>query len=267
MNGAIVNWLRNKFTVVPEVKFATDRPEANLTFQFHDADLTVETWMGTRVHVYILQDAPKLRDIRNILKENSRRGIGTLYLVDHALLPQHGDIIKVQDWQEALLVMNDQYIYSYRLTADGISIVQANFLPTNLEWHYEVWNFQDFQIEHLAVRKRSLQSNLRGDWYIADMVSSAYKRRINYERVNERHHYRTRNKQEIRRPANSELKPCYAMLQVSDNASEADVKMAYRRMAIQLHPDVSALPKIESERRFKEINQAYQRIKEHHGWS
>lgn len=49
----------------------------------------------------------------------------------------------------------------------------------------------------------------------------------------------------------------YTVLGVEKNASEADVKKAYRRLAHQFHPDKNQGNK-ESEERFKEISEAYE---------
>ena len=48
----------------------------------------------------------------------------------------------------------------------------------------------------------------------------------------------------------------YEVLGVERGASEADIKRAFRKLAQQWHPDVSAEP--EADARFKEINEAYQ---------
>src|SRR5215204_3075474 len=48
----------------------------------------------------------------------------------------------------------------------------------------------------------------------------------------------------------------YETLGVERNASDADIKKAYRRLAQQWHPDVNQEP--EAAVRFKEISEAYQ---------
>lgn len=51
-------------------------------------------------------------------------------------------------------------------------------------------------------------------------------------------------------------KSLYKTLEVSENASEAEIKKAYRKLARQYHPDVNKDPG--AEERFKEINSAYE---------
>jgi curved DNA-binding protein len=54
-----------------------------------------------------------------------------------------------------------------------------------------------------------------------------------------------------------EYKDYYKILGVDRNASEQDIKRAYRRLARQLHPDVNPDDK-RAEEKFKEINEAYE---------
>src|SRR3954454_11647226 len=48
----------------------------------------------------------------------------------------------------------------------------------------------------------------------------------------------------------------YQVLGVERNASDADIKRAFRKLAQQWHPDVNTDPA--AQERFKEINEAYQ---------
>jgi len=51
-------------------------------------------------------------------------------------------------------------------------------------------------------------------------------------------------------------KSLYETLGLSDNASESEIKKAYRKLARQYHPDVNKDPS--AEEKFKEINAAYE---------
>lgn len=50
----------------------------------------------------------------------------------------------------------------------------------------------------------------------------------------------------------------YEVLGITKSASESDIKSAYRKMALQWHPDKNQDKKEEAETKFKEINEAYQ---------
>ena len=50
-------------------------------------------------------------------------------------------------------------------------------------------------------------------------------------------------------------KDLYEVLGVSRDATEADIKKAFRRKARELHPDVNKAP--DAEDQFKELNEAY----------
>ncbi len=56
-----------------------------------------------------------------------------------------------------------------------------------------------------------------------------------------------------------DYKDYYQILGVSKDASKADIKKAYKRLAGKLHPDVSKEPN--AEERFKEVNEAYEVLK------
>ncbi len=50
----------------------------------------------------------------------------------------------------------------------------------------------------------------------------------------------------------------YEILEVTRNASEADIKKAYRRLAMKYHPDRNPPDDKESEAKFKEAKEAYE---------
>jgi DnaJ-class molecular chaperone len=57
----------------------------------------------------------------------------------------------------------------------------------------------------------------------------------------------------------SNSKDYYELLGVSKNASDSDIKKAYRNLAREHHPDmVKDSDKASAEKKFKEINEAYQ---------
>jgi len=268
MSQVIADWLRNEFASVPDVKSAGVHLDRSAIFVEHQADLVVRTWMGSCCYVYLIHSPPKARDLRGTLKHNSRSGVGTLFVVRRDLLPENDATVRINDWQEVLLTLYDRWIYSYILGDEGLSLAQVNFTPAAIEQQYTCWTLPEFGIENVSVRKREYNNGLRGTYFVGDISSPAYKRRVNAERVHQRFHYRTRYTSQLpdRRANDDQLMKYYQLIGVDRNASERDVKAAFRRMALQIHPDVSALPRVEAEQRIKALNEAYEFIKNYHGW-
>jgi len=50
----------------------------------------------------------------------------------------------------------------------------------------------------------------------------------------------------------------YKVLELKNNASDEEVKKAYRKMAVKYHPDKNPDNKEESEKKFKEVAEAYE---------
>ena len=50
----------------------------------------------------------------------------------------------------------------------------------------------------------------------------------------------------------------YEILEIAKNASETDIKKAYKRLALKWHPDKNPNNLKEAEKHFKEISEAYE---------
>ena len=63
---------------------------------------------------------------------------------------------------------------------------------------------------------------------------------------------------------NSNIEHCYTMLGITNQATDGEVKKAYRKMAVKYHPDklqsVSDDIKNLSEEKFLKVNEAYEQI-------
>ena len=60
----------------------------------------------------------------------------------------------------------------------------------------------------------------------------------------------------------SEKRDYYEVLGVDKGASAADIKKAYKKMARKYHPDLNRDNPKEAEEKFKEVNEAYDVLKD-----
>ncbi len=267
MTDSIAEQIKRRFGAIQDVKFASSQTSASLVSRSYEPDIVVETWMNSRLYVYILERAPKTRSIRAILKQNTSASIGSLFLVDAVLLPGDDYYGKLQDWQHDLRVMNLGAIYAFKRGDDAVHLIQVNFDETLEHNHFRVWYSDDFPFDAVSVRRREYQSQIRGNWYIGDIASPKFKRRISEERARQRFHYRSRERQQLDLEPAEQISAAYLALEIEVGAGQEAVKEAFRKLAREYHPDVSAHEKAEAEKRFKEVKSAYDRIKSHRRWS
>ena len=266
MENAVANWLKSQFRNIQDVKHATTRTEASLTSRSHEPDVIVETWMNSRLYVYIISQAPKSRTIRGILKQNTNASVGTLFFTHIRLLPDDGYTGRLPDWQDDLRVMNRDAIYAIGLVADKPGVIQVNFDETMQSRQYRVWYATDFPLDAVSVRRREYHSHIKGSWYIGEIASPKFKRRINEERARQRFHYRTRRTNPVKMDPAEQIQAAYLALEIEVGAGQAAVKDAFRKLARKYHPDVTEHEKAEAEQRFKEVKSAYDQIKSHRRW-
>ena len=263
---ALIRELRRIFLATPEVQFARPFIRGNLIFETHNADLVIQTWMGTRVYLYLVSQPQKLRSLRTQVAENTSRDVGSLFMVDMRLLPESDTHTQLPKWLDAIRLLNNGWIYGYAHDEGDVIITQIHFVETPRADMYFCWHHPNFQIETVNVRRRTLTDVMPGKWKIADIATVQFRRTIHHERVHQRFHYRTKQTQPIEMVAPGELQRIYDLLGISANASPSEAKRAYRQMALKVHPDTSSLPTTEAEKKFKSLAQAYETLRRYKDW-
>lgn len=276
-------WLSALFTGIDSVRSAKA-----------DEDLiTIQTWSGVVIYVYVVENAIKVRMIKKIISENTRVGIGTLFIVNDEIVPEHGDQSVPDEGLLALHALFNDKLYTYHWDEAGeLSIGQVHFKAFNRGDQRETWHGPDVPVKSLPCYKVwvSAPQSIKGSWLIANFASEAFwkqsdyiasrdaarqkKRRAEgsprrYEWTNNpawttegARHFNTPLPQ---RPE-TELDRSYRVLGVARDATSEDVKTAFRKLAREVHPDVSQLPKTEAEAQFSTLYKAYTHIKTVNGW-
>jgi hypothetical protein len=280
MTEQVQQWFRQKVKQLPSVRAC--HPDAN-----SQADLLIRTWMGMSVRVYLLPGVPNLRALKRELQENTRSYMGTLFIALHSLMPTDKKRLVPEDWMRALHELNSERIYTFLPERTALFQVHLAYLPDGIEreaWHGGPVAFEKLRVLNVAARTRAI----RGNWMMADFGPNPYwtNRSFRAERLNERY-WQARNRAEnftwgnydmgghpggatdeaLNRAYRSQLEVSFDVLGLSVEASQDEVKSAYRRLAREYHPDVSDLEDAEAHAKFNELSAAYEYIKTKRRWS
>ena len=267
MRQSVINQIKARIREIQDVRFASTAADSTLTSRHHEPDIVVETWMNSRLYVYLFHNEPAPRTIKAILKQNTNASIGTLFLLDAALLPADGYCGRLREWQDDLRVMNRGAVYAFVTEDKGVRLIQVNMDETTQRNEFIIWHTVDFPLDAVSVRRREYKTNIRGSWYIGDIASANFKRRISEERARQRFHYRTKQSRPPETDPAEPISAAYLALEIEVGAGQEAVKEAFRNLARRYHPDVSEHKKDEAEKRFKEVMSAYDRIKSHRRWN
>lgn len=267
MPQSVSDQIKARFREIQDVRFASTAADRTLTSRRHEPDIVVETWMNSRLYVYIFHNEPAPRTIKAMLKQNTNASIGSLFLIDATLLPTDGYCGRLREWQDDLRVMNRGAVYAFVTEENEARVIQVNIDETTQRNEFIVWHTVDFPFDVVSVRRRDYQTNIRGSWYIGDIASANFKRRISDERARQRFHYRTKHSRPLETDSAEPISAAYLALEIEVGAGQEAVKEAFRNLARRYHPDVSQHEKGEAEKRFKEVMSAYDRIKSHRRWN
>lgn len=271
MIATVKSWLAAQITNIDSVqKCVLDQ----------GADIVVHSWRGVLIHVHLLDEAPKPRQLKKQVQEATRTGIGSLFVVSAGLLPPDGATVIPADWMLALHALTEEKIYSYRLTDSGPRIGQVHLRMTNKSEEREVWYGPDIEIGQLPFFRIWIKTAiLKGDFLVANFAAPPFWHNRDYRSARAAENaQRTAQAQRVQYEfgygsgpshgftrTQTALERSYARLGLTSNASCDEVKTAFRRLALESHPDVSALPKQEAEIRFRELSEAYNFIREQGG--
>ena len=273
------DWLKTQVTQLVSVQACAIGPATGTLTRSTPTDLRVALWTGNIVHIYILTEPFKTRAIRNIAQRDTSQGAGTMFILAPHLVPTPGQRISPPDWMLALQALNNERLYTYPPEDREIALLQLHLehLPTTGQ--FEAMYGPHVPLETLHFGRMSIKMrSIKGFWIVAHFGAEAFwqsARQARYTPPPRRQYARTNGRQTTGKPPGynnvqrpqSRLDSYYALLGISPEASEEEVKIAFRRQVFNVHPDVSALPKMLAEEKFRALAEAYDYIKAKRGWS
>src|SRR5690606_9414866 len=141
-----------------------------------EADIVVHSWRGILIHVHLVDEVPRPRNMKRMVQEATRTGIGSLFVVDARLLPPDGAVVAPADWLLAIHALTDEKIYTYYLKDGEPRIAQVHLRVTNKSEEREVWYGPDIDVigQMPFFRVWIKTPILKGDFLVANFAAPAF---------------------------------------------------------------------------------------------
>lgn len=247
-------------------------------------------WTGVVIHVHFVIGPVKTRVVKRILQESTEVGIGSLFLLDRSLLPEPDLRLTVPEWLLAIHALAHERLYTVDFHDEQLHLGQLHFDPIGSTGDMVARYGPPPKLDRLRFLRTAIRPRyIKGDWQLADFgIDAFWKDQYapkhgtgtgnTYHRPDPRD-YRWKSwsstawdqphTEEIPRPAIpiiDRIAAAYTLLEIERGATRDEVRAAYRRLAMNYHPDTSALPKSEAEARFRELNEALETIRVANKW-
>lgn len=269
-------WLKTRLRGIVSVQSCVITPASSLI---------VHTWTGVVINIYLLDEPVKPRALKKVLQEGTDTGIGSLFVLNADLLPQPETRYEVPEWLLALHAVTHDRVYATTIETAGPRLRQMHFEPVGSTGSFTGSYGPDVTFDQLRFLKVIVKHPaIKGEWQIGDFGFQPFwrdpfrPRHTEYRRPDNGNHrwqswtqtsWDQPGREDIPQPnfpIRSRLDQCYALLEVAADATLEEVKVAYRRLAIKVHPDTSTMPPAEAEIKFRELTEAYEYIKSQRGW-
>ena len=272
MNPSLRDWLCQQLRPLVDVRFCAPVRAAMMQGQFGTPALRIGLWTGVFIHVHFLDVAPNPRQLRRILQQDEAASCASLFLLDAALAPKPDERLAPPDWMLALQSLGHERLYvssapggAARLRPLHLTQMQGTRLFRAL--YGPALQPQRLHTGRVKIRRR----DVRGFWNIAHFGAAAFwQREATGQFANARHFgaERASGAATGASPApDNKLMRSYALLGLQPDAAREQAQKAYRRQALDFHPDVSALPAGIAEERFRAIAEAWETIRSARGWN
>lgn len=269
----VKKWLREQLIQLVNVQRTSFNQFSVAGEPIREADLVVYTWAGVIILVHLIDEQVKASKLRRILENATSAGIATLFVLDAALLPRPGERVEGDKWYKVFQHLGNDRIYTYRMGKNGPEIRSGQFVSvtrTESELRYG----PAIPIQQLRYLRQTVKHpSVKGYWLIADFETERSARnpafRFGDTGTPPSSQQRVNGKSlppEPPTPAKTKLDASFELLGIPPTATRAETKAAFRKLAFEVHPDVSQLPKVEAETRFKLLSEAYEYIKVTNSW-
>lgn len=211
---------------------------------------------GETVVIFLLDRDVPVGILKKAMRDNTTRGIHTLFVLWAGRLPADGDMVELSAGVNALRTLYHDKVYAYEVVENKVAIfpVQLRAQDRSLKRHiiYE----PAVRMDGLACQHIETAFPMQGFWATAGFYPKKH-----YEPNPTRQEYAPPPSNHRPDNSTSNTRRHYIVLGVRIGAGEEEIRQAYRQLARQFHPDLNTSE--DATKRMQEINQAYRELMRH----
>lgn len=231
-----------------------------------DRFILIQTFSDDLVVIYLINVELSLKDIKKALADNTAKNVFSLFIIAEDLLPADGDTVEFMSYLKTLHTVYHEKIYAYQMSEDGIVIFPVRFRAKSQGADYQALYRAPINIGDLSVEYVETGYPISGFWATAHFhqkqgqadQSSQQRPFGDYFYQQQQQHQRPHSEPPRKHPRNLALRHFYQILGLTLHADEEEIRVAYRQLARQYHPDLNTAP--HAKERMQEINLAYREI-------
>lgn len=225
---------------------------AGITIQQDGGDIIlVELPSGETASIHLIESPIEVYEIKSILNDNDRKGYYTLFVLwCDLLLPAEGHLVETYDWERALLALYDNRIYAFEIAGTEVYIFAVHFDVEGTYRHVRYGN--TLSMADIGGAVVSGSPYLSGMWRVVRFSTGT-------------HHTDHQSNSRYSASVPGSMQAYYDLLELAADADAGTVKLAYRRLARQYHPDLNKTD--DATAKMQAINEAYEQIMKQFGES
>lgn len=220
-----------------------------ILLRLHDNQLAV---------IYFVDGPLSNNAMKQALRDNTMRGIFSLFIVDANMLPPDGDITTVHPFIHALQTLFHGKVYAYRHAGSDVEVIPVQ-LRTETSTTKRVVYEQTINLADLTCGHVETSYPIQGFWGTINFrATPTYEAPDPATFRQQRHQAGQQQRRRSSTVSTMAAATYYEVLGVETNATEEQIREAYRRLARLHHPDLNDSP--EATEQMKLLNVAYRAL-------
>lgn len=239
-----------------------------------DRYILLHTDIGEIVVIYFIDTRLSTQAIQQALRDNTLRGIYSLFVLDVMLLPQDQGLCTPSSFLNTMQTLYHGMIYAYEADASCVQVFPVSVRSVGNGATAKTF-FYGNPVDPAELSCGHVETSypMQGFWGTVNFkaqvnftgfsaqqrafFSESYQQRTNQQQTQYSTDYDAYERLRQARPTGVRREH-YSVLGLSVDANEEQVRAAYRRLARQYHPDLNSAP--EAKHRMQEINLAYKML-------